>query len=94
MTQTLRLFDMRQSFNTGPLIHRNRHLSDLRLADILLGTILYLTTRNVDIYQHMSRPWNPTRVPHPQDRWPPHFMPALRSGTPVAKAGILTGSPE
>jgi hypothetical protein len=56
MTLTIKLFDMRQSFDSGSLLHKNRHKSDLRLADILLGTILHLTIRNVDIYQHMSRP--------------------------------------
>lgn len=40
-------FDMRQGFDVMALLHRECHIRDLRLADILLGTILHQTTRNV-----------------------------------------------
>lgn len=90
MTQTLRLFDLHQGLNAGPLIHRDRHLSDLRPADILLGTILHQMTRSVrhiTAYVEAMELYSGSPSPGPLAA---AFYARLRNGTSVAQAGILT----
>ena len=89
-----RQFDVHQCFNCLHLLFMRRHICDLRLADILLGTILQVYDKERLTYHcYMSRPWNPTRVPIPQDRRPPHALKTFLSyGSPAVTRGKLLPS--